>query len=159
MACSNTTNEYSTVGNLDEYFMGAADAKAVARAAPRREPQTILLEEREDAGEIREEGLPIPVQIGHRPGDNKRQLANAETIQLDKEDEIRKKLQELLPKPVKVGNRLFKCELPELNAIHSFADDPDTKRRLKRHLGNLYDGHDNDFDFDYGTTAKPATNK
>ena len=120
MASSNTTNEYSTVGNLDEYFMGAADAKALPRAAPRSEPETILL---------------------------------------NKEEEIRKKLQELLPKPVKVGNRLFKCELPELNAIHSFADDPDTKRRLKRHLGNLYDGHDNDFDFDYGTTAKPATNK
>ena len=118
MASSNTTNEYSTVGNLDEYFMGAADAKALPRAAPRREPETILL---------------------------------------NKEDEIRKRLEEVLPKPVKVGNRLFKCELPELNAIHSFADDPETKRMLKRHLGNLYDGHDNDFD--YGTTAKPAANK
>ena len=121
MACSNTTNEYSTVGNLDEYFMGAANAKALPRAAPRREPETILL---------------------------------------NKEDEIRKRLEEVLPKPVKVGNRLFKCELPELNAIHSFADDPETKRMLKRHLGNLYDGHDNDFD--YGTTATnklPAANK
>ena len=119
MASSNTTNEYSTVGNLDEYFMGAADAKALPRAAPRREPETILL---------------------------------------NKEEEIRKKLQELLPKPVKVGNRLFKCELPELNAIHSFPDDPDTKRMLKRHLGTLYDNaYDNDFD--YAATKLPATNK
>ena len=120
MASSNTTNEYSTVGNLDEYFMGAAESKALPRAAQRSEPETILL---------------------------------------NKEEEIRKKLQELLPKPVKVGNRLFKCELPELNAIHSFADDRDTKRRLKRHLGNLYDGHDNDFDFDYGNTATTTTTK
>ena len=121
MVSSNTTNDHSTVGNLNEYFMGAADAKAVARRAPRREPETILL---------------------------------------NKEDEIRKRLEEVLPKPVKVGNRLFKCELPELNAIHSFADDPETKRMLKRHLGNLYNGHDNDFD--YGTTATnklPAANK
>ena len=140
--------------------MGAAYAKAVARPAPRREPETILLEEGEDAGKIREEGLPIPVQIGHRPGDTKcmlkRHLANAEDDEIDKEDQIRKKLQELLPKPIQVGNRLFQCQLPELNAIHSFADDPDTKRKLKRHLGSLYD---NDFDSDYGTTAIPATNK
>ena len=54
--------------------MGAADGKAFARPAPRREPETILLEEGEDAGETREEAQPIPVQIGHRPGDTKRML-------------------------------------------------------------------------------------
>ena len=84
---SNTTNEHSAsyAGSVNDYFMRAACPKALARAAPRREPETILLdeiEEADDAGEAGEEGRPIPVQVGYRPGDSKRvlkrQLANTD---------------------------------------------------------------------------------
>ncbi len=63
--------------NFNEYFKRAAIAKALPRAAARREPETILLEESDEtdnAGEKRKEGQPIPVQVGHRPGDTNRML-------------------------------------------------------------------------------------
>jgi len=110
---SNTTTEHSAsdAGGINDYFMRSANAKAGATAtatsaalrqqflnsdftacpktlpyaAPRRNPETILLEEREEAeaaAENAEEGRPIPVQIGHRPGDAmrflKRHLPNSE---------------------------------------------------------------------------------
>ena len=39
--------------------------KTLPYAAPRGEPETIVLEEGEDAGEICEEGLPKPIQVGN----------------------------------------------------------------------------------------------
>jgi len=90
---SNTSNEQSasSAGGINEHFMRAISPKAVATttatsatmrqrflngdftacpktlpyAAPRREPETIVLEEGEDAGEICEEGLPKPIQVGN----------------------------------------------------------------------------------------------
>ena len=90
---SNTSNEQSA-GNSNEFFKRSANAKAGATttttsatmrerflngdftacpktlpyAAPRREPETIQLEEGEegeDAGEICEDGLPKPIQVGN----------------------------------------------------------------------------------------------
>ena len=110
---SNTTTEHSAsdAGGINDYFMRSAYAKAgatatatsaalrqqflnsdftacpkaIAPAAPRREPETILLDESEEAegaAENAEEGRPIPVQIGHRPGDAmrflKRHLPNSD---------------------------------------------------------------------------------
>ena len=91
--CSNTSNEQSasSAGGINEHFMRAISPKVVATttatsatmrqrflngdftaclktlpyAVPRREPETIVLEEGEDAGEIREEGLPKPIQFGN----------------------------------------------------------------------------------------------
>ena len=86
---SNTTIEHSTssAGDLRQHFLNSnftTGPKALARTAPRREPETILLDESEEAegaAENGEEGRPIPVQIGHRPVDAKlvlkRQLGNA----------------------------------------------------------------------------------
>ena len=79
---SNTTTEHSTssAGDLRQHFLNsnfAACPKAFPRPAPRCEPETILVdksEEADEAGETGEEGRPIPVQIGHRPGDAKRFL-------------------------------------------------------------------------------------
>ena len=39
--------------------------KTLPYAAPRSEPETIVLEEGEDAGEICEDGLPKPIQVGN----------------------------------------------------------------------------------------------
>jgi len=39
--------------------------KTLPYAAPRCEPETIVREEGEDAGEICEEGLPKPIQVGN----------------------------------------------------------------------------------------------
>ena len=128
---SNTTSEHSTssAGDLRQHFLNsnfAACPKTLPYAAPRREPETILLdedEEGEDAGKIREEGL---------------------------------------PKPIQVGNCLFKCQLPTINAIHSFPDDADTKRMLKRHLANSDLDYSPDVytEADYTAATKlPATNK
>ena len=81
---SNTTDDH-TDGGICEYLKRSANAKANARAAARREPETIVLDEidkEEDARENGEEGRPIPVQIGHRPCNSKsvlkRQLPNTE---------------------------------------------------------------------------------
>ena len=70
---STTSNEHSTssAGDLRHHFLNsnfAASTKALARPAPRREPETIVLEdteEGEDAGKIREDGLPKPIQVGN----------------------------------------------------------------------------------------------
>ena len=82
---SRNTTDDQTAGGIREYFKSAANAKAVVRAAQRRELETILLDEikeAEDSGENGKEGRPIPVQIGHRPGNTKsvlkRQLPNNE---------------------------------------------------------------------------------
>ena len=63
----------------------AATPKALAPAAPGREPETTLLDESEEtegAAENDEQGRPIPVQIWHRPGDAmrflKRHLPNSD---------------------------------------------------------------------------------
>ena len=95
--CSNTTSEHSAsdAGGINDYFMHAANAKAGSTAtataaalhsnfttcpktlpyvAPRREPETFLLEEAEGAAGNAQEGRPIPVQIGYRPGDGKRAI-------------------------------------------------------------------------------------
>ena len=113
---SNTTCEHCAfdAGGINNYFMRATCPKTLPYAAPRREPETILLEEGEDADETGEDGL---------------------------------------PKPIQVGNILFKCQVPTHNAEYSFADNAAGKRRLKRYLAKTNDGHDNDFDFDYGNTA------
>ena len=102
---SNNTTEHSAsdAGGINDYFMRSANAKAdataaassaalrqrflnsdfaptpkaLAHAAPRREPETTLLDESkeaEGAAENDEEGRPIPVQFGHRPGDAMRFL-------------------------------------------------------------------------------------
>ena len=39
--------------------------KTLPYAAPRREPETTVLEEGEDAGETGEDGLPKPIQVGN----------------------------------------------------------------------------------------------
>ena len=67
---STTSSEHSAfdAGDINDYFKRAANAKAVARPSPRREPETIVLEdteEGEDAGKIREDGLPKPIQVGN----------------------------------------------------------------------------------------------
>ena len=91
---SNTTTEHSAsdAGGINDYFMRSAYAKAgatatsaalrqqwlnsnftacpkaIAPAAPRREPETIQLEEGEEgeeAGETGEDGLPKPIQVGN----------------------------------------------------------------------------------------------
>ena len=66
---STTSNEHSTssAADLRQHFLNS-DWEALARAAPRREPETIVLEdseEGEDARQIREEGLPKPIQVGN----------------------------------------------------------------------------------------------
>ena len=61
----------ATSAALRQQFLNsdfAATPKAVARAAPRGEPETIVLdesEEGEDAGKMCEEGLPKPIQVGN----------------------------------------------------------------------------------------------
>ncbi len=128
---SNTTTEHSAsdAGGINDYFMRSAYAKAgatatsaalrqqwlnsnftacpkaIAPAAPRREPETIQLEEREEGEDTCETG------------------------------------EDGLPKPIQVGNILFKCQVPTHNAIHSFGDDANGKRMLKRYLAN------NDLDY------------
>ena len=97
---TNTTSEHSVfdAGDINEYFKRTANAKAFPHAAPRREPETSLLEESDEtdpAGETGEDGL---------------------------------------PKPIQVGNILFKCQVPTHNAIHSFPDNANGKRMLKRYL-------------------------
>ena len=67
---SNTTSEHSTssAGDLRQHFLNsscAAGPKALPHAAPRREPETIVLDEGEDAGETGEDGLPKAIQIGN----------------------------------------------------------------------------------------------
>ncbi len=70
---STTSNEHSTssAGDLRQHFLNsnfAASTQALACPAPRREPETIVLEESEkgeDAGKICEEGLPKPIQVGN----------------------------------------------------------------------------------------------
>ena len=70
---SNPIAEHSTssAGDLRKHFLNsnfAAGPKAVARPAPGREPETILLDESEeadDACETGEDGLPKPIQIGN----------------------------------------------------------------------------------------------
>ena len=93
---SNTTSEHSTsdASGINDYFMRSANAKAdatatassaalrqrflntdfaatpkaVAHAAPRREPVTTLLDESEEAegaAETGEDGLPKPIQVGN----------------------------------------------------------------------------------------------
>ena len=90
---SNTTTEHSAsdAGGINDYIIRSANAKAGATAtassaalrqqflnsdftacpktlpyaAPRREPETTVLEEGEDAGETGEDGLPKPIQVGN----------------------------------------------------------------------------------------------
>ena len=64
-----TSNDHSTstAGDLRHPFL-ATNCEAFACPAPRREPETIQLEEGEegeDARQIREEGLPKPNQVGN----------------------------------------------------------------------------------------------
>ncbi len=66
---STSSKEHSTssAADLRQHFLNS-DWEALARAAPRREPETIVLEdteEGEDAGKIREEVLPKPIQVGN----------------------------------------------------------------------------------------------
>ena len=70
---SYTTDEHSTssAGGIRKRFLNsscAAGPKPLARAAPRREPETNLREEcdeADDAGETGEESLPKPIQVGN----------------------------------------------------------------------------------------------
>ena len=71
---SNTTSEHSNssaAANRQAFLNSnfTADPKAFAPAAPRREPETILLEESDEtdhAAETREEGIPKPVKVGDK---------------------------------------------------------------------------------------------
>ena len=70
---STPSNEQSTssAASMRQRFLNSdftACPKTLPRAAPRCEPETIVLdesEEGEDAGKIREEGLPKPIQVGN----------------------------------------------------------------------------------------------
>jgi len=70
---STPSNEHSAsdAASLRQRFLNGdftAGTQAFTRPTPRREPETIVLdesEEGEDAGKIREEDLPKPIQVGN----------------------------------------------------------------------------------------------
>ena len=149
---SNTTTEHSAsdAGGINDYFMRSANAKACATATA----SSAALRQQFLNSDFTACPKTLPYAAPGRV---------PETIQreeIEEGEDACETGEDGLPKPIQVGNILFKCQVPTHNAIHSFGDDANGKRMLKRYLAKHNDG--NDFDFDYGNTKitkLPATNK